>query len=143
ISAEERGNAFRAPFAHLPSLHIDDRAKGARKRAAAGSVGGPESWVGEMTHGFWTGLWKRRGVDIDQTLQILGKAIDGFQSAVEKIGEDLFPLTLDFTGYHADRLPNEFLNVRLLFAEHVDCAAGMEATDDDGDVFSPKVPCYV
>src|SRR5215510_4163047 len=143
ISAEERGNAFRAPFAHLPPLHIDDGAKGARKGAAAGSVCGPESRVGEMVHGFWTTFWKRRGLDIDEALQILGKAIDGLQPAVEKIGEDLFPLALDFTGYDADGLANEFLDVRLLLAEHVDGAAGMEATDDDRDVFSPKAPCDV
>src|SRR5262245_53828328 len=131
ISAEESRNAFGTPFAHLSPLHIDDGAKGTRERAAAGSVRGPESWVSEMTHGFWTGLWKRRGFDIDEALQILRKAIDRFQPAVEKIGEDLFPLAFDFAGYHADGLANELLNVRLLFAEHVDCPAGMEATDDE------------
>src|SRR5262245_47680884 len=68
ISAQQCRYAFRAPFAHLPPLHIDDGAKSARKRAAAGGVCGPESWVGEMTHGFWTGLWKRRGFDIDEAL---------------------------------------------------------------------------
>src|SRR5262245_45703255 len=143
VSAEERAKAFRAPFAHLASLHIDDGAKSAGKRAATGSVCGPESWVGEMTHGFWTGLWKRRGFDIDEALQVLRKAVDGFQPAVEKIGKDLFPLTLDFAGHHADGFANELLNVRLLFSEHVDGAAGMEAADDDGDVFSPKAPCDV
>src|SRR5215475_2729833 len=96
-----------------------------------------------MTHGFWTCLWERRGFDIDETLQVLGKAINGFQPAVEKIGEDLLPLPLDFAPHHADRLAHELLDVRLLFAEHVDGAAGMEAADDDGDVFSPKGPCYV
>ena len=81
--------------------------------------------------------------DVDEALQILGKAIDGFQLAVEKIGENFFPLAFDFAGYHADGFMNELLNVGLLFAQHVDCPAGMKATDDDCDVFSAKAPRYV
>ena len=143
IRAQQSRNAFRAPFTHLPSLHVDDGAKGARKRAAARSVCGPESRVGEMTHGFWTALGKRRGFDIDEALQILGKAIDWFQLAGEKIRQDLFPLAFDLAGYYADGFTHELLNVGLLFAQHVDCPAGMKATDDDCDVFSAKTPRYV
>ena len=46
----------------------------------------PKVRIGEMAHGFWTGLGKRRSSDIDEALQILGETIDRFQPVVEKIG---------------------------------------------------------
>ena len=91
-----------------------------------------------MAHGFWTGLGERRRFDIDEALQVLGEAIDRFELTVEKVGQDKLPFAFDFAGYHADGFLNEPLNIRLLFAQHVDRPAGMKAADDDIDPGSTK-----
>ena len=110
------------------------------RRGSPRSVGRSKVRIGEVAHGFWTGLGERRRFDIDEALQVLGEAIDRFELTVEKVGQDELPFAFDFAGYHADGFPNELLNIRLLFAQHVDRPAGVKATYDDCDIFSAEAP---
>ena len=94
----------------------------------------PKAGWGEVLHRLRAGFWQRGFFDIDETLKILGKAVDGLQPAFEKIRQYPFPFAFDLTGNDADGFVHEFLDVRLLLAEHVDRAAGVKSADDDLDV---------
>ena len=110
---------------------------------AARSVGGGKTRIGEVFHCFRAGLGQRRIFDIDEILQILGEAIKRLQSAVQIVGENAFPFSLDFAGNDADALAIELLNVGLLIAQHVDGAAGVKAAHDHGDPFGSENFCHV
>src|SRR6516164_10374743 len=59
---------------------------------------------------------------------------------MERIGQNLPPVLLDFTGYDRDGFFDQGLDVGFLIAQHVDGAAGVEAADDDIDPGSAKLP---
>ncbi len=62
---------------------------------------------------------------------------------MQKVCEDGFPFTFDFTGHDADAVAKKFLDLGLLVAQHIDGAAGMEAAHDHRDVFRAKQPRHV
>ncbi len=76
IPAHHGGDALRAALAHFSTLHIDDCAEGARERAAARGIGGGEARIGKVLHRLCAGSWQRRVVDVDEILQVLGKAVE-------------------------------------------------------------------
>src|SRR6476620_5684859 len=58
---------------------------------------------------------------------------------MERIGQNLPPVVLDFTGYDGDGFFDQRLDVGLLIAQHIDGAAGVKAADDDSDPGSAKL----
>ena len=82
IPPHHGGDALRAALAHLAALDVNDRAESAGKRAAPGSIGSGKTRIGEVFHRFRTGLRQRRVLDVDEILQVLGKAIKRLQSTV-------------------------------------------------------------
>ncbi len=143
IAPHHGGDALGAALAHFAPLNVDDRAEAARKRTATRGVRGGEARVGEVLHGFRAGPRQRRVVDVDQILQVLGKAVERLQLAVEVIGEYTFPLAFDFAGNHRNTFVQQFLYVRLLSAEHVDRAAGVKAAHDHGDALGFELTRHV
>src|SRR3989304_7472591 len=62
---------------------------------------------------------------------------------MERVRQDLRPVLLDFPGYDRDGFFNQRLDLRLLVAQHVDGAAGVESADDHIDPSSPELPSQV
>ena len=96
-----------------------------------------------MPHRLGTDPGERRAADIHEALEILGERIYGFQSAVERVRQDLRPVLLDFAGYDRDGFFNQLLDVRFLLAQHVYGPARVESPHDDIDPGGPELSAQI